>query len=1482
MTKAIDFLALFGFSVSLFGQGVITTIAGTQWILNSSGRPGVQTPLGEVYSVASDWNGGAFIADTGNARIFHLDSQGTLSVYAGNGEYGFSGDGGPATNASLGWEVHIASDQAGNLYLNDCYNYRIRKIAPDGSINTIAGNGQSGFSGDGGPALQASLNTWPSSGIAVDGAGNVYIVDEQNNRVRKISTGKITTVAGNGMAGFSGDGGLATSASLSPLGVAVGPDGSLYIATGSDGHIRKVSPAGIISTFAGNGMELSTGDGGPATSASLDIPWDVAVDSGGIVYIADSFGGKIRKVALNGTITTVAGTGAFVSTGDGGSATSAGLGFSPSLAISSDGQIFIATDTIYTGNVTTGLIRKVNPTGIISTVAGNGAFNFAGDGGLATDASLYLPSGAVLDTDGSLYIADSFNFRIRKVSPQGVISTVAGNGDPFGPLGDGASALNASMAPFSVAVDKMHNLYIADRAYNRVRKVDGSGVISTVAGGGASSADGIAATLAALQRPSAIAFDAAANLYIADGYADLIRKVTPAGIISTVAGNGTAGFSGDNGPATLAAINLSSFAFGLTVDQGGNLFFTDSGNNRVRKVNVSGTITTVAGNGQAGYSGNGGLATLAALDQPFAVAVDQSGNLYISDSSTTVRKVSPNGIISLFAGGGLSLGDGGNSTQAEVSYSYGLTTDTLGNVYICDSGNNRIREVIAGAVSYQAMPSSLSFSASAGGTAPGAQTINLTSSIAGLVFGVSGSAPWLSVTPSSGSMPAVIQVSVDPSQLNAGTTSGSITITSPAGTQTIAVTFNVSASIPGKLGVGASTMAFPVTQGASATNAQLGVLNQGGGSLPFSAAASTSTGGNWLTVSPGSGTATPASPVSLTVTANPGSLAAGTYSGNIVVSSPAGNVTVPVTLAVSALQQTILLSQTGLTFTGVAQGGSPLPQSFGILNTGQGSMNWTATATTLSGGSWLAIDQQSGSVATPFTSVSTVNVTANTSGLTTGTYYGQIQVKSAAGNSPQLISVVLNILQAGSSPGAEVQPTGLIFIGEPGSSPGSQNVMISNPQETPITFGAGFLTVPTGGNWAQILPLNATVAPNAPVSMVVQPNYTSLGTGVYQGFVSMGFLDGSSRAVHVLVVVAPGAGTRTAGTGAVIRPDISSSGSCGPLNVQPTTLSASANNLTLGQAVPLQVKVVDNCGNPLTGGSVQATFSNKDAAVNLVSIGGGNWTGNWTPRNSAAQVQINYLALEVTGTTPLSGTGAVTVSLASSSAPVTLGIANAASGAGAYIAPGGLVSIYGQQLAGSSSTSGNAPFPTVVNGTQVLLGGTPLPLRYVGSGQINAQVPFGLGINTEQQLVVINGATLSVPQNVVVAAAQPGVYTQDQSGMGSGVIVDANTNALVAPSSPAHAGDVIVVYCNGLGAVTPAVPTGTAAPLSGPPSQTVNPVTATIGGVNAVVQFAGLAPGYPDLYQVNAVVPAGVVGNSVSLVLTVSGQSSPQVTLAVQ
>jgi uncharacterized protein (TIGR03437 family) len=596
-----------------------------------------------------------------------------------------------------------------------------------------------------------------------------------------------------------------------------------------------------------------------------------------------------------------------------------------------------------------------------------------------------------------------------------------------------------------------------------------------------------------------------------------------------------------------------------------------------------------------------------------------------------------------------------------------------------------------------------------------------------------------------------------------------------------------------------------------------------------------------------------------------------------------------VTLTIVDARPKILLSQIGLTFAAVAQGGAPLPQSFGILNSGQGSMIWTASSSTLSGGAgWLSIDQTSGTVATPLSGVSTVNVTVNPAGLAAGDYYGQVQIKAqGADNSPQIVSVVLNVLAAGTHLGPAVSPTALTFVGSAGSTPGSQIVMLGNLTASPITFQSTLTTDSPGATWLQYAPVSATINPGQPGKIAVQTNFANLSSGVHNGSLTFVFSDGSIRTVSILTVVSPGGGGSAPSSAmehAKLQPLASMSCSAS-LAVQPTTLTDPSTSVPLSQPANVQAKVVDNCGTPFTSGSVSVTFSNGDSQLNLVHIGNGNWSGTWQPRNGAQpQVKLTYVAIGVQGITALGGTATLTVSLKSGAAsPLTAGVKNSASGVGIFISPGGLVSIYGQDLATSTGGGGTAPFPTQVNGTEVLMGGQPLPLRYVGTGQVNAQVPFELATNTQQQLVVQRGTTLSVPQDVVVAAAQPGIYTQDASGSGPGIIVDASQSyQLVTAQTPAAAGDVLVIYCNGLGAVTPALPTGTPAPLAGPLSYTANTVTVTIGGRPAAVAFAGLAPSYPDLYQVNATLPAGLpAGTQVPVLLSVAGQTSPPVTISV-
>jgi uncharacterized protein (TIGR03437 family) len=332
----------------------------------------------------------------------------TIGTVAGNGTGGFSGDGGQAISAELYFPAGVTVDSAGNLFIADAVNSRIRKVTPEGTIGTVAGNGTLGFTGDGGPATAAELNV--PIGVAVDSAGNLYIADTENNVVRKVTPGgTIGTVAGNGTPGYSGDGGPATAAELDePSGLAIDGAGNLYIA--DDTSVRKVTPAGTISTVAGTGIEGYSGDGGPGTLAELNEPGDVAVDSAGNLYIADFRNQRIRKVTPAGTIGTVAGNGAAGFGGDGGPATSAELWGPTGVAVDGAGDIFIADR-----NNTR--IRMVTPAGTIGTVAGNGTAGFSGDGGPATLAEMQEPGAIALDGAGDLFIADAQANRIRKATP---------------------------------------------------------------------------------------------------------------------------------------------------------------------------------------------------------------------------------------------------------------------------------------------------------------------------------------------------------------------------------------------------------------------------------------------------------------------------------------------------------------------------------------------------------------------------------------------------------------------------------------------------------------------------------------------------------------------------------------------------------------------------------------------------------------------------------------------------------------------------------------------------------------------------------------------------------------------------------------------------------------------------------------------------------------------------------------------------------
>ncbi|HQR33553.1 MAG TPA: BACON domain-containing carbohydrate-binding protein [Blastocatellia bacterium] len=723
-------------------NGIITTIAGTGTAgFSGDNGPATSAQLNGPLGVALDRNGNLLIADAGNNRIRRINaSTGVISTVAGTGDTGFNGDGGAATAARISAPENVFVDKDNNIFIADFGNNRIRKVAANGgTISTVAGTGTSGFSGDGGQATAATLSS--PTDVAVDNAGNIYICAAGNNRIRKVTTdGVINTIAGNGNTTFNGDGILATAAAINgPQSIALDSAGNVYITDRGNSRIRKVTVSSdSISTLAGGSTGLSP-DGSSTTGARLNLPTGIALDSVGNVFFSDRDNFRIRRIAnavggdtagpvvainapapagtftatanplaLSGSATdagavtvvrwsndrggngTATGTTswsiplvslqpgvnnltitAWDASGNAGSAvlianyqspqvliTIAGTGIGSNSADEIPGTaaavwqprdlvVDPAGNVIFTDNLNR-RVRKISPTGVITAFAGTGEAGSGGDGGQAKNATLSSPGGIAIDSAGNVYISDQDAHRVRKVAPDGIITTVAGTGVGFGGFsGDGGLAKNAELNfPQGLAVDKDGNLLIADLGNNRIRKVTiADGKITTIAGTGlyGYSGDGLLATDSDLANPTGVTVDGAGNIYIADLGNQRIRKIAVADKkISTIAGTGTSGFTGDDGPAVNARINLGFPAF-LSVDSAGDVYFADSSNRRIRKITInSGIITTVAGTGLTAFNGDGTSPTGTNLAFPSSVAVDSSGTLYIADlSANRVRRTRP-------------------------------------------------------------------------------------------------------------------------------------------------------------------------------------------------------------------------------------------------------------------------------------------------------------------------------------------------------------------------------------------------------------------------------------------------------------------------------------------------------------------------------------------------------------------------------------------------------------------------------------------------------------------------------------------------------------------------------------------------------------------------------------------------------------------------------------------------------------------------
>jgi uncharacterized protein (TIGR03437 family) len=600
----------------------------------------------------------------------------TYTVNAFAGEIPL-GNGGPAASAFLSWPGPLLFDRAGNLYVADQGNASVRKVTPDGIITNVAGTGQAGFSGDGGPASQAQVSS-TIMGLAIDAGGNLYISDGGNNRVRRVS-------AADGAIGTFVDGstlGLPTAATgFLFLGIAFDSAGNLYLAmgdfSGRNRHpqILRIAPDGTSSVFAGTGASGDTGDGGPAAQATFELPFGLYIDASGAMYVSDNSANRVRRITPDGII------GAFPGTG--------GPGFLYPSHIGGD-----AGGNLYVVDYGNFRVVRIAANGAISTLVGNNGNNgVSGLGGPASQAGLSASNGVAVSPAGDIYISTD-DYAVLKVGAADSIVNLAFGRRHFAP--DGAHAANAALDRFTFALasDSQGNFYLGDG--NTVRKIDTDHAIYTIAGQErtgteatsivVNAGDGGPATAASIQNPvNAIAVDAAGNVYFSAGGGEdpisaTVRRIGADGAISTVAGSA----------------GLSDTIDGLAIDSSGSLYVSDTGNHQILKVTAGGSISLVAGTGNGSTSGDGGPATRANIQQPYGLAFDAAGNLYFADrAANRVREITPKGIISTFAGTGRAAetGDGGSAADAGLNGPSGLAIDPAGNVYIADYFGDALRVV---------------------------------------------------------------------------------------------------------------------------------------------------------------------------------------------------------------------------------------------------------------------------------------------------------------------------------------------------------------------------------------------------------------------------------------------------------------------------------------------------------------------------------------------------------------------------------------------------------------------------------------------------------------------------------------------------------------------------------------------------------------------------------------------------------------------
>jgi len=514
--------------------------------------------------------------------------------------------------------------------------------------------------------------------VATDAAGNVFVADSVNNTIRKITAaGEVSILAGTAGAFGSADGDGSAARFSGPRGIATDATGNVYVADYGNRTIRKITPTGIVSTLAGAAAESGSADGS-GSAARFRFPNDIASDASGNLYVADTNNHTIRRITPAGMVSTLAGAAEMPGSAD-GSGSAARFNFPRGVAVDAAGNVYVADSVNHT-------IRKITPAGVVSTVAGTTGQSGSIDG----SAALFnLPTRLAVDSAGNLLVADASNHTIRMITPAGVVSTLAGRAGARGSV-DGSGSAARFSTPYGIAIDSAGNAYVADGSNHTIRRIAANAVVSTLAGTaiqpGAPDGSG---TAARFRNPYGIATDSVGNAYVADSDSHTIRKITPAGMVSTLAGmQGQAGSADGSGTAARFTSPV-----GVATDSAGNIYVADFGNHTIRKITASGVVSTLAGAAGEGGS-NDGIGSVARFDAPFGIAADSSGNVYVADQNHVIRKITPAAVVSTLAGtaGQVGFADGAGSA-ARFFFPTGLDVDPAGNVYVADSSNSTIRKI---------------------------------------------------------------------------------------------------------------------------------------------------------------------------------------------------------------------------------------------------------------------------------------------------------------------------------------------------------------------------------------------------------------------------------------------------------------------------------------------------------------------------------------------------------------------------------------------------------------------------------------------------------------------------------------------------------------------------------------------------------------------------------------------------------------------